>query len=55
MRTTDWILSVDGVPAKRLSLDEVRGRLVGDGKAVRLTVRRGGETMRVILRLRRLI
>jgi hypothetical protein len=55
LKIEDTVLSIDGVSAKQLSLDQVRSRLVGDGRVVRLAVRRGDETMRVILRLRRLI
>ena len=51
----DVITSVDGKPAAKLTLEEVRGALRAGERQVELGIRRGEKTMTVRLKLRRLV
>lgn len=51
----DVLAAVDGRPAREFTLEQLRQSFQEPGRPVRLTVQRGGETLRVLLVLRRLI
>ena len=51
----DVITSVDGKPAAKLTLEEVRGALRAGERQVELGIRRGEKTLTVRLKLRRLV
>jgi hypothetical protein len=57
LKAGDIIVAVDGTPASRLHLYDVRERLRDDapGTVVRLSIRRGGETKQFAITLRDLI
>jgi hypothetical protein len=55
IRKGDMILSINGKPAARFTLDEVRGLFRRLGQAYTLTLKRGEATLRVEIKPRRLI
>jgi len=55
LRVGDVILAIDGRSTFKLPLDEERRLLTLEVKGYKLTIRRGGETLRLSLNLRKLI
>jgi predicted aspartyl protease len=51
----DVLAAIDGRPARTFSLDEIRALFRQDGRAYVLTLRRAGKTVRVRMKLRRLV
>ena len=55
LREGDVILAVNGTPASKLSLEQVRTMFKKEGQSYLLSIKRGAETLRIRIRLRRLI
>ncbi|HEX7955714.1 MAG TPA: aspartyl protease family protein, partial [Pyrinomonadaceae bacterium] len=55
LREEDAILAVDGRPARDFDLDRLAGHFTTAGKEHELTIRRGRETLKVKMKLRRLL
>ena len=55
IREEDTILAVDGRPARDFDLDQLAGHFTTAGKEHELTIRRGSQTLKVRMKLRRLI
>ena len=51
----DTLATIDGVPANRLGLDQIRRLFRKDGVEYRLSLRRGGEVLEVRVKTRRLV
>ena len=55
MRVGDVLAAVDGVAASRFTLDEIYQMLKRQGREYKLSLRRGGGTLSVKIKTRRLI
>jgi C-terminal processing protease CtpA/Prc len=55
LKQGDVIEQVDGAPASRMSLGELKQLLIQDGRSLRLDVHRGTQHLDVTLKLRRLL
>ncbi|HEV8482754.1 MAG TPA: aspartyl protease family protein [Blastocatellia bacterium] len=55
LREGDVLAAIDGAPASRFSLDEIYQMLKQQGREYKLSVRRGSETLFVIIKTQRLI
>lgn len=51
----DVLLAIDGRPARALTLDEIRRLFMQDGREYALTLKRGDQTVKATLKLKRLI
>jgi len=55
LRVGDVLLSVDDVPASRLTLEQIVQMLKVEGREYRLRMKRGSETISVTIKMRRMI
>ena len=55
LRVGDVLAAIDGVPAARFTLDEIYQMLKVPGREYKLSVKRGGETLSMKIKMRRLI
>jgi C-terminal processing protease CtpA/Prc len=55
LREEDKLTGINGLPVTKFSLEQIRQMLKQEGKEYVLTLKRGPQTLRVKLKMRRLI